>query len=447
MEWLLYFFVFTKPWLAALSLSEFPFRTFKDVQPGSLSSTGLTGYVDAAFLVFSLIYLYRNREPLQLLPYRRLWYLFLGYLLFTSLFIAPFPWFALRRVVKVGVLFSIYAVAFLRARESQFGTVTYLKWILRSAWIPVLYGVGNYLGHADLSWTRFSNREYREYSTFYHANPFAYFCVVILVLSVMLWYYRPGGRAEDGRLRLATLGILTTAALLTTGARAALLGSFVAYIIILRRGWKVKAATACVGILVLLQMPTFANPIKAFGQLTLNRGESVSEAMNDVAHDLVAEDIEHTGELAGRLLVWSTETAALEGHYAFGYGLGYSAFFYEQESGEFVYSHNDYLTLTFETGLCGLTLYWSILIGVAWLLLGQRKGLSPDSLPGLLAGAGLFLIVFLAVVSCTDNLFIDVYSVPLIWSILGAATGSVVLSNAKLAFHDGHGVGKPAFSK
>lgn len=427
METLLYFFVFTRPWLGALSLSEFPFRDFKQAAAVQAQSpTTLTGYVDAAFVLVSVIYLYRHRESTRLLPYRRRWFVFLTLLLLTSLLIAPFPLLALRRLVKVGVFFSMYAVAFIRARENQAGTVAYLKWLLRSAWVPVVYGLGDFIIHAGLSWTAISNREYREYSTFLHPNPFAYFCVIAILVLAILWRYRPESLRPHGKLYLAFLAVLAAAAILTTGTRAAILGPFTAYLLVIRTSWKVKVATACVAIIALLQMPTFVSPIRAIGQVTLGNEGGVTDAMVEVAHELQSEELEHTGELASRLLIWSTMADALEGHYAFGRGLGYSALFYEEETGELLFSHNDYITLTFETGICGLVLYWSILIGVAWLLLQQRKGLAPGSLPGLLADAGLFLIVFLAFVSFTDNLFIDSYNTPLIWGLLGAATGTIL---------------------
>jgi hypothetical protein len=431
METLLYFVVFTKPWLGALSLSEFPFRDFKRaMEVQTQLPTALTGYVDAAFVLFSVIYLYRHRESARLLPYRRLWFVFLALLLLTSLFVARFPLIALRRLVKVGVFFSMYAVAFIRARESQSGTVAYLRWVLRSAWVPVLYGLGNFIIHANLSWTAFSNRDYREYSTFLHANPFAYFCVIALVVVAILWRYRTGSLRQQGKMNLVLPAVLLAAAILATGTRAAILGCLTAYLLIIRTSWKLKATTACVALVVLLQVPTFINPVQAIGQVTLSNGGSVSEAMVEVAHQFGTEDLEHTGELAGRLLIWSTMTTALEGHYAFGHGLGSSAWFYEEERGEFYYAHNDYITLLFETGVCGLVLYWSILIGVAWLLIQQRGRFAFGSLPGLLVTAGLFLIVFLGFVSFTDNLFVDNYNTPLIWGLLGSATGTILPKRA-----------------
>jgi len=425
METFLYFFVFTKPWLGALSLSEFPFQDFKDVAQESVPSTGLTGYVDAAFVVFSGLYLYNHRQSLRLLPYRRLWVTFLALLLVSSLFITPFPVLGLRRLVKVVVFFSMYAVAFILAREKPSGTVAYLKWLVRSAWVPVLYGVGNFVAHAKLTWAGIANREYREYSTFLHANPFAYFCIIVLVIVFTLWRYHPRCQYQHGRLHLAFLAVLTVAAVIMAGARAAILASFAAYLLLSRSSWKLRVASACLGVIALLQAPTFVNPVSALGQVTLNNGRGVAETLVEAGRGLDTEQFEHTGELAGRFLIWSTMILSLEGHYAIGRGLAYSSLFYENETGEFYYSHNDYLTLMFETGIFGLLLYWSILVGVAWLLLRQRKGLAPGSLPGLLADAGLFLIAFLALVSCADNLFVDSYNTPIIWSILGAATGSI----------------------
>ena len=432
METLLYFFVFTKPWLGALSLSEFPFRDFKrPAEARAQIPTTLTGYVDAAFVVFSALYLYKHREPLRLLPYYRRWLIFLGFLLLSSILIAPFHLLALRRLVKVGVFFAMYALAFVRARGSQSATVTYLKWVLRSAWVPVLYGLGNFASHANISWSAVSNRDYREYSTFTHANPFSYFCIIALVVVAILWRCRPDGARRQGKIYLAFPAILIAAAILTTGARGAIVGAFTAYLLAIRSSWKLKVVMACLALFALAQVPTFVNPVKALGQVTLGKGDSVADTMVEVAHELGTEEVEHTGELAGRLLIWSTMMTSLEGHYAFGRGLGYSAFFYEQESGEYYFSHNDYLTFTFETGICGLVLYWSMLIGVAWLLLQRRGGLVPNSFPSLLASAGLFLVVFLAFVSFTDNLFIDVYNTPLIWSVLGAATGSMPLKSVE----------------
>jgi O-antigen ligase len=430
METLLYFFVFTKPWLGALSVSEFPFRNFKEAPAGAEVSTALTGYIDAAFVLFSAIYLYKHRESARLLPCRWRWFVFLILLLLTSLLIAPSPLFALRRLVKVMVFFSMYAVAFILAREKPSGTVAYLKWVLRSAWIPVLYGVGNFIAHAKPSWSAISDREYREYSTFLHANPFSYFCIIALVVVAILWRYRPEGVRQQRKIYLAFPAILIAAAILTTGARAAIVGALTAYLLAIRSSWKLKVVVACLALVALAHVPAFANPIKALGQVTLGSRDSVAAAIVEVASELNTDRLQHTSELTGRLLIWSTMYDGLEGHYTFGRGLGYSAWFYEEETGVFLNAHNDYITLMFETGIFGLLLYWSILVGVAWLLLQQRRGLATSSLPGLLADAGLFLIGFLAFVSFTDNLFVDNYNTPFIWSILGAATGSILPKRA-----------------
>jgi len=431
MSILLHLFIFTKTWLGALSLSEFPFRDFKDAAVEAQLTTTLTGYLDAAFVLFSAAYLYPRRESLLELPCRRLWTLFLILLLIAAVFIAPSPLLALRRFVKVLVFLSIYAVMFVRAREADSNTLTSLKWILRSAWIPVLYGIGDFLAHAELSWTAISNRDYREYSTFMHANPFAYFCVIVLLVAVILWRYRPEIPVQR-KTFLVVLSALVLIALVTTGTRGAILGAFIAFLLAIRSSWKLKIATASLAVIALFQVPTFANPVKAVGALALGNQDSLADAMLQTAEEIHEDDLEHTSELASRLLIWKTMIDGVGEHYLLGHGMNSAATFYEAESGLFLNPHNDYILLTFETGLCGLVLYWWILLGVGIVLIKRRKALLPSSLPGLLSDAGLFLIFFLAVISFTDNLFVDDYNTPLIWSILGAASGTVLRRTAQV---------------
>jgi O-antigen ligase len=349
--------------------------------------------------------------------------------LITALFVAPSPFFALRRLVKVGVFFSMYAVTFVRARENQAKTVDYLKWVLRSAWIPVLYGLGHFLAHADLSWTAISNRDYREPSTFVHENPFAYFCIIVLLVIVIFWRYRPSIPSR-GRLSLAILAMLVVAATVTTGARGAILGAFIAFLLAIRSSWKLKITAACVALVALSQVPTFANPVKAVGKVALGTQPTLAAAMLETAEEIHQDDLEHTDSLASRLLIWMTMVDNIGEHYLLGHGLNSAPGFYEGESGLFVNPHNDYIMLTFETGICGLVLYWSILIGIGILQVRHRTLFAPASLPGVLADAGLFLIFFVAVVSFTDNMFFDEYSTPLIWGILGTATGTVLPRSA-----------------
>jgi hypothetical protein len=52
--------------------------------------------------------------------------------------------------------------------------------------------------------------------------------------------------------------------------------------------------------------------------------------------------------------------------------------------------------------------------------------LSRSGLPGLLADAALFLVIFGALVPFTDNLFVDNHSTPLICGLLGAASGTIL---------------------
>ena len=426
MGFLLQLFVFLKPWLGSLSLDHFPFRDWKDVSVDTLLSTTLMGYVDAGFVLLTVIYLYWHREFLQLLPYRRLWFVFLGLLLIGSVVIAPAPLFALRRLVKVFVFFSMYALTFVLVRKDPSYASGYLKWVVRSAWIPVVYGLGDFAANTEYSWAAISNREYREYSTFLHANPFAYFCVVILVVLAILWRFQPETERPRRKWPLGLLAILLLLAIASTGARAAISGALVAYLFATRLSWRFKVATVCVATIVLLQVPNFSDPINAVGQVALGRQPTLTSAMLDVVDQSDKDEFEHASELIGRVAIWINMTDGIRGYYLFGHGLDSSARFFERETGLFLDSHNDYITLTFETGLSGLVLYWAILIGIARLLFRQRRELARGSLPGHLADGALFLIVFLVVISLTDNLFVDIYSTPLIWSFLGAATGNLV---------------------
>jgi O-antigen ligase len=425
MGFILQLIIFLKPWLGSVSLDQFPFRDWKDAPIETQLSTTLMGYVDAGFVLFSAVYLYRHQESLRSLPFRRIWFVFLGLLLITSVAIAPLPLFALRRLVKVSVFFSMYALTFVLVKKDPSYMGGYLKWLLRSAWIPVLYGLGDFAAHAERSWAAISNREYREYSTFLHANPFAYFCVVILLVVVVLWRYRPENVDPRPKWALAVLAILVLFALASTGTRAAIAGAFVAYLLTIRISWRFKIATISLAVIALLQIPTFSNPIKAVGQVALGSQPTLGSAMLDVVKQTDKDELEHTSELIGRVLIWTDMMDGLRGHYLLGHGLSSSAKYFEEETGLFLNSHNDYITLMFETGISGLFLYWSVLVGIAWLLVRHRRGLVSSSLPGLLADGALFLIVFLGVASFTDNLFVDIYSTPLIWSFLGAATASV----------------------
>src|SRR5690242_16743678 len=304
METLLYLFVFTKTWLGSLSLDHFPFRDWKDVSVDELLSTTVMGYVDAGFVLFSAIYLYRHREFLQSLPYRRLWFVFLGLLLIGSVVIAPAPLFALRRLVKVCVFFSMYALTFVLVRKDPSYASGYLKWVLRSAWIPVVYGLGDFAANTEYSWAAISNRGYREYSTFLHANPFAYFCVVILVVLAILWRYRPETERPRRKWPLAVLAVLLLLAIASTGARAAIAGALVAYLFATRLDWRFKVATICVATVALLQIPNFSEPIKAVGRAAFGSQRTLTSAMLDVVDQSDRDEFEHSSELIGRVIIW-----------------------------------------------------------------------------------------------------------------------------------------------
>lgn len=169
------FYVFLKPWLGSFSLAHFPFRDWRDTAIEEQLATGLTGFVDLAFVLVAGIYLYRRWDRSKEVPLCRAWLVFLGLLLLSVVAVSTLPLFSLRRFLKVLVFFLMYAAMYVRVLESQDRALGYLRSILWAAWIPVTYGLVSFLVNAEFTWAALANRDYREYSTFIHANPFAYF--------------------------------------------------------------------------------------------------------------------------------------------------------------------------------------------------------------------------------------------------------------------------------
>lgn len=422
MEGLIRIFVITKPWLGSLSFQHFPFRDWQNAPPEQQLVTSISGYFDLAVALISVVYLYRHRAALSRLPARRTWIIFLLFLLVSAVLISPSTTFALRRWVKILVFACLYAVGFVLARANTSNALSYVRSLATAAWIPILYGTASFLSRADLTWTAIANRDYREYSTFLHANPYAYFCVLALLACSVIWKYnRLHHKPTSWRTR--ALAVLLPLALLTTGARAAVIGAIFSYVLAVRGRVIRKVALAALGMAVLWHLPTFANPVRELSSLVFGTEVSASDQLTDVASEISRDEVEHTSEISTRLLIWATMLDQLDGHYLVGRGLGSSALSYEEVTGTFLNAHNDYIGLTFEIGLSGLFLYGFTLTLVAARLGTVRKMTEAGSLQVLLADAALFCVIYLAVISLTDNLFVDDYNSPLIWGLLGTSAG------------------------
>lgn len=416
------FYIFVKPWLGALSVEPFPFRSWKGTTTEEQLATSLVGYLDLLLVILAAIYVYRRWEQFKTLPLLRTWLVFLGLLLVNCIVVSDQPLYSLRKFLKVLVFFFLYASMYLSVTENRERAVGYVRAILWAAWIPVTYGLVSFLVNAELNWTALANRDYREYSTFIHANPYAYFCVIGLLAARTLWVVRSKRPEGHPGLWVLVLSLLMFLAILSAGARIALATLVIGYVVAGRRKMLTRGAAVAIAVYLLLKVPTFANPVQAVAGLALGgEGPSV-EALMDVSEQVSETDLEHTGELAGRLFIWYTMLQELGGDYAFGRGLGSSGFTYEELTGLFLNPHNDYILLAFEVGIGGLVLYWAILIALGRRAWWRRRESVAESREGAFADAVVFCIVFMAVVSLTDNMFVENTTNPMVWGLLGAGT-------------------------
>ena len=394
--------LFFRPWLASLDFNTFSFLDrLKLVGSDVILETTVMGYVDAALLCLLLLFLLRNRKQLSGMPFIIPLLFFVAFTSINALIFSIDRGTSLRKLSKVYLYVTHLAIFYLLANDKR--NVTFLRAVLFSAMFPVVYGWFDFLVNSDLGLGTLLSREYREYSTFSHANSYAFFLSAVGISAISLYFLDP-----KRRTRYVGAIVVIFASLLTTGARMAM-AAFIFAQVISFSGFK-KKIILYMGIAVILLLnidlyaKTFSAVLTAVPDLV---NGNVSEALQTAGSDILSipENEIYVNEFASRFLIWGRLLDGLSDNYLWGMGLFAANKFYAINYGDNYNPHNDYIRLLFELGVVGSLLYFGF-FGLVFFKLMTRSNMNKGKYDYHIRSLIAF-IPFMGLVSLTDNIFLD----------------------------------------
>jgi O-antigen ligase len=282
---------------------------------------------------------------------RSIWVPFLFVCAVATLY-SPVQIDALRKLLAYVSFYSMFVLSF-AVVKSERDVLFFLKWVILSSVLPVLYGIFEILSGVD--WYE----DFRIQSTFPHPNVLAFY--VTAVVGVILFLNATECFRISGRLRLLfnLYLIPLIIVLIMTKTRSAWAGCFVLFFVYGVACDRRTLVVLLMGIVVALAVPAIKNRI-----LNLETG-----------NEYIGGPAVILNSYAWRELLWENSLSYISRRPILGYGLDsfnfYSPRFFIDAGG--VYAHNVYIQFLFETGLIGLVallrIFWR---SFDWLIRAWR---------------------------------------------------------------------------
>jgi putative inorganic carbon (HCO3(-)) transporter len=278
-----------------------------------------------------------------------------------------------------------------------------VKVLVLSSFVPLFVGLFQIYSHFTLY---LSSLEpfFRVKSTLTHPNAYAFYLVMITVLSVSLFLQE---RSEAKKIFLFGLISFLVLSLVFTYTRGAWIGLVIAIF--------------AMGVLKKRKLLIFA-PLSLYGlvlifPLIFQRFES-----------LLNPDTFIYTSLAWRLRLWGASIPYFFSHPVFGNGLGTFQFIGYQIDDWFAAAHNDYLRMLVETGLVGFAGYIILVLCMLKLSIKTHKEAIDPFQKYIALGFLCFLIAY-GVMSFADNLFNHGGIQWYFWAYAGVVTAIYRLDN------------------
>ncbi len=326
------------------------------------------------------------------------WILFLV-VCFCAVFYSPQPFRAFRLFMNFVTCFSMLLFAFMLIDKPE-QRYLWLKYLLAASIVPVLLGYYQFIssgGNAD-----------RIFGSFQHPNIFAFFLVLMIVISVVLLRSQQAGMSSFWKNSLRVYLFNLFVMLLLTKTRNAWIACWLIFLIY--------------GVLVdrKVLMMTLVLPFAAL----------LIPSMQARVVDLFSgnDTTQTTGlnSFAWRWRLWMDSLPVIAKRPIEGHGLTsfmpmsqtFSAFADNKGVG----AHNTYLEIIFETGLLGLSAFCGI-----WVSLSRFFSRILKSLTGRLGGEYVFAVGYIisyAVVCTADNMNYYLVSNWYTWFFIGVMAAS-----------------------
>lgn len=257
--------------------------------------------------------------------------------------------------------------------------------VLISSLLPLGFGIYQ----AVLNRGQFITGFVRVYGTFVHPNPFAFYLIIILALTVNLYLNHPPPRV---RRRLSLLTLVGVVCLLLTFTRTAWFG----FLLILLMAAFFRDRRLIWVFLLLMAAFSFLAPIRS-------RFYDLTTSFNSMAY---------------RFYIWRGGLEQMTAIPILGRGLG--SFELMDKFGD--PAHNDYLRVLFELGIAGLVAYLVLIVAVLKRLVASIRSFGPRrdyTYSLLLAVFSAFVIYQLA--GFTGNILYRPAIQWYLWALVAAA--------------------------
>lgn len=254
-----------------------------------------------------------------------------------------------------------------------------VKFLVLSSLVPLFVGLVQVCSNFDLS--VFSlEPSFRVSATLTHPNAYAFYLVMIIVLSVSLFIQTRSGTHRSLLLFLIALLLVS---LVFTYTRSAWIGLALAVLgVAILKNRK----------LLIVAPLTFYGLMLAFPFISLRFDA------------LFNPELFRYTSLAWRIELWSASIPYFLSHPIFGNGFGTFQLIGFQIDDWFAAAHNDYLRLLVETGIIGLSGFLILLVSLARLGIKARRKATGRYFGYITTGFVCFLSAYV-LMSFTDNLF------------------------------------------
>jgi len=346
-----------------------------DVEGHLISYGAIVNVVVICVMVVNIGPIWRQLPP----GLRTTWLPFL-LMTFIAILYSPLQIDGARKFLTYVSFSAMFVFSFVLVRSER-DVIFYLKLVILSSVLPVLYGLIQIASGMD--WFGDS----RIHSTFSHPNIFAFY--IVLVIGAILFLLSSERLRISGHLRLflTLYAIPLLVVLIMTKTRSAWVGCLVLFLIY---GLVYDNRM----LIIVFVAPVFALTVPA-----------VSDRIMDLATgtQYIGGPAVMVNAYAWREILWESAWTFIRERPIFGYGLNsfpfYSPIFFPLERVIGTYAHNVYIQFLFETGLVGLiSFFWIFWRCFAWL----NRYWSFDK-RGLTMAAAMMVVYLIACYS--DNLF------------------------------------------
>lgn len=254
-----------------------------------------------------------------------------------------------------------------------------VSFLVLSSLVPLFVGLVQICSNFDLSVISLEP-SFRVSATLTHPNGYAFYLVMITILSASLFFQ---AKSEMHKAALFILITLLLVSLVFTYTRSAWIG--------------LVMAVLSMGVLQSRKLLIFA-PIALYGIILIF--PFISQRIDPIFNP---ELFRYTS-LAWRIELWSASIPYFLSHPIFGNGFGTFQLIGFQIDDWFAAAHNDYLRLLVETGIIGLSGFLILLVSLARLGIKTRRKAAGRYFGYITTGFVCFLSAYV-LMSFTDNLF------------------------------------------